>query len=51
VHIFSQERQTRGEPRRLVRRVPSSAIPVLATDTLPSATASADGSHNCAYFS
>ena len=32
VHIFSQERQTRGEPRRLVRRVPSSVIPVLATD-------------------
>lgn len=29
---FSQERQTRSEPRRLVRRVPSSAIPVLATD-------------------
>jgi len=24
VHIFSQERQTRGKPRRLVRRVPSS---------------------------
>jgi len=30
--IFRQERQTRGKPRRLVRRVPSSAIPVLATD-------------------
>jgi uncharacterized protein (TIGR03437 family) len=32
LHIFSQEQQTRSEPRRLVRRVPSSAIPVLATD-------------------
>jgi hypothetical protein len=31
---FSQERQTRGKPRRLVRRVPFSAIPVLATDNL-----------------
>ena len=28
MHIFSQEGQTRGEPRRLVRRVPYSAIPV-----------------------
>ena len=31
VHIFSQERQTRN-PWRLVRRVPSSTIPILATD-------------------
>jgi hypothetical protein len=46
VNILSQERQKRGNPWRLVRRVPSSAIPVLATDSPIVTVYAKDLSHN-----